>query len=198
MCCFSCSEQRWRLLGTGLKQGREIHCVFVQQGWRVSVSSVVLKHCCTVHFLQYRRYPLAPLMCERVKRRTVHNERGNRGRQPERDVNFSCKTWTYLPAEDLYLRALRWISVGRLNVINDLMKSHWRKPVDEIYSKDTHPFLSTGKRVEAADIIISAPAHRASFIWQRSIISTPSQSSSTTTNTIQQVHTVALNIRISN
>lgn len=42
-----------------------------------------------------------------------------------------------------------------------------------------------------ADIITSAPPHRGSFTWQRSIISTPSQNSSTTISTMQQVNTAA-------
>lgn len=51
--------------------------------------------------------PLAPVMSERIKRRTVCNESGNRGPQRERDVNYSCKTWTYLPAKLFHCRALR-------------------------------------------------------------------------------------------
>ena len=51
-------------------------------------------------------YPLAPVMCERIKRRTVCNESGNSGPQRERDVNYSCKTWTNLPAELFHGMAL--------------------------------------------------------------------------------------------
>lgn len=43
--------------------------------------------------------PSGPLMCERIKRRTVCNESGNSGRQRDRDVNSSCKTCTNLPAD---------------------------------------------------------------------------------------------------
>lgn len=52
----------------------------------------------------YIMYPQAPVMCERMKRRTVCNESGNSGQQRERDVNYSCKTWTNLPAELFHLR----------------------------------------------------------------------------------------------
>lgn len=48
--------------------------------------------------------------------------------------------------------------------------------------------LSTEKQVEAADIITSAQLHRDTSTWLRSIISAPSQSSSTTISTMQQVH----------
>ncbi len=41
MYCFP--EQRWRLLGAGLEQGWEIHCVFVQQGGRVSSLTLLLR-----------------------------------------------------------------------------------------------------------------------------------------------------------
>lgn len=79
-------EQRWRLLGSGLKQGWEIYSIFVQQGWRVSKLGGV-KHTNVVYHLQYILYPLTPVMCEHMKSRTVCNESGNSGPQRERDVN---------------------------------------------------------------------------------------------------------------
>lgn len=50
-------------------------------------------------------YSLAPVMCERIKRRTVCNESGNSWSLRERDVNYSCKTGTNLPAEVFHRRA---------------------------------------------------------------------------------------------
>lgn len=59
------------------------------------------------------------------------------------------------------------------------------KPATDV----TLPFLSTGTLGEAADIITSVPQHRDSSTWQRNIISAPSQNSSTTISTMQQVDT---------
>lgn len=90
------TEQRWQLPGARLEQAWEVHCVFVQQGWWVSKLSGV-KHCCALNHVYSRLQPQAQVMCEHTERRHVMKAEtvGHR----ESDVNYLCKSWTYLHAD---------------------------------------------------------------------------------------------------
>lgn len=133
-------------------------------------------------------------MCERMKRRTVCNERGNSGPQRERDVNDLCKTWTNVSAVLFLIPSLSDPVQNTEEILPNYayMINHSCGSSENVRTKSTRvTLLSTGKLWEAADIITSAPPSRASITWQKSIILTPSQSSSTITSTTQQVNRTA-------
>lgn len=115
-----------------------------------------------------------------VFKRRVWDECRRRGPQIEKKyVNYSCKTWSNLPAGSvIYPSAISCILTNKGHVSCSWVMKSWL----------TLSMLSTEKQVEAADIITSAPLHRDIFTWLRSIISAPSPSSSTITSTMQQVN----------